>query len=101
MPLHLRTALDLGYTLREHRRHRRLSQQALADRIGVSRQWVVEVEHGKERAEIGLVLRALNAVGADLSVLLPEESSPASASYPLPIDLDAILARARRPLHDD
>ena len=100
--MRLRTPQDIGLTIRDHRRHRRMSQQALAGRIGVSRQWVVEVEQGKARAEVGLVLRALLALGAELSVNLPGLPSPAPDTVPLPeIDLDAIIERARRPLDVD
>ena len=100
--MRLRTALDLGLTIRDHRRHRGLSQQALAERIGVSRQWVVEVEGGKERAEVGLVMRALAALDAELSVNLPGIPSHPSAVARLPkIDLDVIIARARRSPDED
>ena len=100
--MRLRTALDLGLTIRDHRRHRGWAQQALAERIGVSRQWVVEVEGGKERAEIGLVMRALAALDAELSVNLPGVPTHPAATPRLPkIDLDAIIARARRPLSED
>jgi DNA-binding XRE family transcriptional regulator len=34
--------------------------------IGVSRQWIVAMEKGKPPAEIGLVLRALTALGVNL-----------------------------------
>ena len=68
-----------------------MSQQALAEHIGVSRQ----VEQGKARAEVGLVLRALLALGAELSVNLPGLPSPAQDTVSLPeIDLDAIIERA-------
>ncbi len=39
-----------------------LDQASLATRVGVSRQWIVAVEAGKARAEVGLVLRTLTAV---------------------------------------
>jgi len=77
---------DVGALIRERRRELTMSQAALAARIGVSRQWIVEVERGKERAEVGLVLRALNALGLAARV----ERRPADA-----VDLDVLLARAR------
>ena len=68
-----------------------MSQQALAEHIGVS----CQVEQGKAREEVGLVLRALLALGAELSVNLPGLPSPAPDTIPLPeIDLDAIIERA-------
>lgn len=66
----------------------------LAKRIGVSRQWVIEVEHGHPRAELGLVLRALDALGIRLdadSEPTAGRSAPKSA-----VDLDAIVAKARK-----
>lgn len=63
-----RTPTDLGNLIREQRRKLGLDQRALAERVGVSRQWIVEVEGGKPRAEIGLVLRTLTALGLELEV---------------------------------
>ncbi|MCB0324980.1 MAG: helix-turn-helix transcriptional regulator [Bdellovibrionales bacterium] len=62
-----RTRKGLGALIRERRRRNGWDQQTLADKIGVSRQWVIEIEKGKPRAEVGLVLRALDALGIDLS----------------------------------
>lgn len=64
----IRTPRELGAAIRDLRRRHNLGQQELASRIGVSRQWVVEVEKGKARAEVGLVLRALDALGVRLSL---------------------------------
>jgi len=72
----------LGLALRERRRELGLSQQQLAARIGVSRQWVVDLEGGKERAELGLVLRALR--GLDMRVVV-EPLGPAA------LDLDRLV----------
>ena len=62
------TAHDIGLVIRERRRELHLDQRGLAERIGVSRQWVVAVEKGKPRAEIGLILRTLRAL--DLHVVI-------------------------------
>ena len=81
-PLPIHTSDDLGVAVRERRRELGLSQQQLADRLGVSRQWIVGLEGGKPRAEIGLVLRALRSL--DLRVLVqPVDSGP--------IDIDALV----------
>lgn len=87
----IRTPKDLGAALRDHRRRRDLDQQALADKIGASRQWVVEVEKGKPRAEVGLVLRALDALGLALSVA---ENPPSKQAAP-GVDIDQIVDEAR------
>lgn len=88
----IRTAKDLGAVIRDHRRRRGLDQQTLATRIGVSRQWVIEVEKGKTRAEVGLILRALSALGVALSVAPTDTSSRGNASSP---DIDRIVENAR------
>jgi HTH-type transcriptional regulator / antitoxin HipB len=59
----VRSPADVGRLLKERRIKNGLSQQELAESIGVSRQWVVKVERGHARAEIGSVLRAFRAVG--------------------------------------
>jgi HTH-type transcriptional regulator/antitoxin HipB len=91
----IRTAADLGAVIRDHRRRQGLDQMALAKRVGVSRQWIVEVEKGKTRAGIGLLLRTLEALGVSL-VIAPDRPARALATLP-PVDLDAIIAAARWP----
>ncbi|MFK7985525.1 MAG: helix-turn-helix domain-containing protein [Sandaracinaceae bacterium] len=56
------SAEDFGALVRERRREQGLSQAQVAKKVGVSRQWIVEVEGGKQRAEVGLLLRLLNAL---------------------------------------
>ena len=88
---------ELGLRLRDQRLELGLSQAALAKRIGVSRSWVVQAERGNAGAEIGLVLKALDALGLDLDVR-------AAAAPAVPLDdggelwtpdLAEILDRAR------
>ena len=40
--MNVRTPADLGAVVREQRKQLKLDQAALAKRIGVSRQWVIE-----------------------------------------------------------
>jgi HTH-type transcriptional regulator / antitoxin HipB len=95
--MRLRTPRDVGLVIRARRRALGLEQQALADRVGVSRQWVVGVEKGKQRAEAGLVLKTLTALGLVLDVREDHavEASP-SPGAPTPSDIDAVVAAARR-----
>jgi HTH-type transcriptional regulator/antitoxin HipB len=87
-----RTPRDIGLIMRERRRVLAWGQQELASRVGVSRQWVVDVEQGKPGTEIGLVLRALSAL--EIDVLL--ESPESSAKKPRAVsEIDAAVARAR------
>ena len=83
----LRNTKDLGAAIRDGRRRLGLDQRALAARVGVSRQWIVEAEHGKPRAAVGLVLRTLEALGLSLAI----DEAPAAAD-----DIDAVVRRAKK-----
>lgn len=98
----VRSATELAAAVRAAREQQGLTQAELAERIGVSRFWVVAFEKGKESVELGTVLRALTALGLrlDLSSADPGTRDVASASdhetlkqlgVPV-IDLGALLA---------
>lgn len=95
----VRTPLDLGLIIRQQRRHLGLSQSDLAGRVGVGRQWIVAIEQGKARAELGLVLRTLAALDLTLAVGGGEETAERTNGNVAPIDIDAIVeaAKGRRP----
>lgn len=61
-------ATVLGSKLRGRRRSLGYTQQALADAIGSSRKFVVELEAGKANASLGMALKAMTAVGLDITV---------------------------------
>ena len=91
--MHVCTPLDLGLILRDRRRKLGLSQGELAEKAGVGRQWLVAVEHGKARAEIGMVLRTLATLGLTLSV--DGEASDRRAGNQddiAPADIDAVVS---------
>ena len=67
----IRNAIDLRAAIRDRRRSFKLAQSQLAQRIGVTRQWIIDIEKGKPRSEIGLALRALDALRAARDLLLP------------------------------
>jgi HTH-type transcriptional regulator/antitoxin HipB len=90
----IRTAGDIGAIIRDRRRKLRLDQGALAKRVGVGRQWIVDIEKGKPRAGIELVLRTLTALG--LSVTLSEKGVARSSAAAPAVDLDSIIDAARR-----
>lgn len=64
----IRTAHDLAYLIAEARRKLGWSQNRLAERVGVSRQWISLVENGKTSVEFDLVLGSLQALGYTISV---------------------------------
>lgn len=64
---------EIGTAIRAARRAAGLTQSELAARADVGRQWLVAVENGHPRAEIGMVLRVLDALGLGLSTAAAEE----------------------------
>jgi len=91
----LRTPADFGAVIRERRRRAGLNQAALAAKVGVGRQWIVEVERGKPGAPLGLILRTLAAL--NISLVTDErgrKNEPASGGGG--VDLDALLNSLRR-----
>jgi HTH-type transcriptional regulator/antitoxin HipB len=52
--MRIRTPADFAVLIRKARKKLRLDQSTLAKKIGVSRLWLVEIEKGKPRAEMGL-----------------------------------------------
>jgi HTH-type transcriptional regulator/antitoxin HipB len=91
--MRIRTPTDLGAAIRDRRTKLGLGQATLAQEVGVSRQWIVEVEKGKPRAEVGLLLRTIQALGIALitETTAPEKKRSCSDA----VDIDSIVAAAR------
>jgi HTH-type transcriptional regulator/antitoxin HipB len=87
----VRTPADLGAIIRDRRKQLKLDQAAFAKRIGVSRQWVIEIEQGHARAELGLVLRAMDALNIQIDTNIDQIKRRPSA-----VDIDAIVAKAKK-----
>jgi HTH-type transcriptional regulator / antitoxin HipB len=98
--MRIRTPTDLGALIRDYRTKLRLEQKSLAQRVGVSRQWIVDVEKGKPRAEIGLLLRTIAALGivldAEKEGPVKEKDTSLSHDADANVDIDSIVASARR-----
>ncbi len=90
--MHLKTPADIGALIRDRRRVLNLDQSALANRVGVGREWIIDIEKGKPRAQLELVLRTLNALGIELTV---ETSEPTATRSIESVDIDAIVEGAR------
>ncbi|MPY97386.1 MAG: helix-turn-helix domain-containing protein [Actinophytocola sp.] len=81
---------DLGAALREARLAEGITQSALAQLVGVSRQWLSAFEMGaKSSAPLDMVMRIVAAL--DVSVTLSRPAPPAPADEEEPVDLDALL----------
>jgi HTH-type transcriptional regulator/antitoxin HipB len=88
----VRAPADLGAIIRDRRKQLGLDQTTFAKRIGVSRQWVTAVERGHARAALGLVLRAIDALGIRLDA---SEQARRGGSAASAVDIDAIVAKAK------
>lgn len=62
----LRTPRDLGAFVRSARQKMGLSQQQLADKVGVSGMWVSHLERGNDGARFNLILRTLSVLALQL-----------------------------------
>lgn len=88
----VRTIRDLSSAVRGRRKDLGVSQAKLAELSGVSRKWIYEFESGKPTAELGLVLRVVDALGLTLELdyggndLAPRGDT---------VDLDALLGEHR------
>jgi y4mF family transcriptional regulator len=98
--MRIRTPADLGALIRDHRTRLGLDQKSLAEKVGVSRQWIVDAEKGKTRAEIGLLLRTVGALGIALDAEKEGPGKPKDTSLShgadAHVDIDSIVASARR-----
>lgn len=87
----IRTAADLGAFIKERRVKLEMDQSDLAEKAGTSRKWIVEVEQGKPRAEIGLILRTLKTLGVSLDIAIDHTQKASAASESGNVDINNIL----------
>ena len=87
----IRTAADLGAFIRERRVKLGMDQSDLAKKAGTSRKWIVEVEQGKPRAEIGLVLRTLKTLGVSLDITIDHTEKTSATAKSGNVDINNIL----------
>jgi HTH-type transcriptional regulator / antitoxin HipB len=91
----IRTPNDLGALIRDRRIKLGMDQKSLAQKVGVSRQWIVAAEQGKPRAEIGLLLRTIEVLGIRLSTDKESPDNTKNTGRNPPVDIDSIIATAR------
>ena len=76
----------VGDRIREIREARTLTQDQLADRSGVSKGFLSDIENGKRNPSSEYVLKIANALGASIDYLLRgEEATQPSARGPMMI----------------
>jgi HTH-type transcriptional regulator / antitoxin HipB len=92
MPTEINSIRDVAAAVRGRRQKLGLSQESVAQRARVSRQWLSEFESGKPTAELQLVMRLLDALGLRLFLDVPNETQRSRrASPPETVDLDMLL----------
>jgi transcriptional regulator with XRE-family HTH domain len=62
------SARELGHIARAHRKERKLTLETVSGLGNVSPRFLSEFERGKETAEIGKVLKALNTLGLEVVI---------------------------------
>lgn len=76
----LKTVSDIAALVREQRRARGWSQEELARRVGVGRDWVIQFEKGKSTVELALVLRVVKELGLQLRLDAGTAAAKSAAS---------------------
>ena len=98
--MRIRTPAELGALIRDHRTRLGLDQKSLAQKVGVSRQWIVAVEKGKPGAPIGLLLRTIAVLRIALNAEKEGPGKPKGTSVSHAadayVDIDSIIDSARR-----
>jgi len=59
---------ELGQFIRDYRKNKHLTIEAVSGLANVSQRFLSELERGKETAEIGKVLKVLQTLGLDVSI---------------------------------
>jgi HTH-type transcriptional regulator/antitoxin HipB len=85
---------DLTSLIKQERKTHGWTQAELAERSGVSRDWIIALEQAKPSVELGLVLRTLKALNLPLSVNKPKQTTPAG------INLNDILDQTEQRSHE-
>jgi HTH-type transcriptional regulator/antitoxin HipB len=89
-------AEQLGGLIRKKRQEKRLSQVALAGQIGVGRKWIINLEAGNPRAELGAILKALDVLNLHLSASDANSGIESQERRPRTSRLDEVFHRLQR-----
>jgi transcriptional regulator with XRE-family HTH domain len=89
---------ELGAVLRETRQRRGMSQQTLADRASLSRNFVAQVERGESSPTVATLARLATALGTTVGELLGEEAHAPEPGDAVAVPLVADRIAAGPPL---
>lgn len=90
----------LGRKLRQARETQGLSHEKLAGQLGISRASVVNIEAGRQRAPLHLLWQFSEALGTDLSLLIPRREELLSPTEEISLDQD-MIKQIRDATHGD
>ncbi len=79
--VHARKARDLSSALVAARRRRGWSQAEIADRIGVSRDYVGDLESGELGLQVSRLMRLYGELGVGVVLTLPESTDEPEAPH--------------------
>jgi HTH-type transcriptional regulator / antitoxin HipB len=79
--MRVRTVRDVGALIKDARLRKRMTQSALSEAMGVSRDWVIRLEKGHPRLEAQLVFDALSAVDLTVEVTPSDDRMAASDAF--------------------
>ena len=85
---------DLTSLIKQERKTHGWTQAELAERSGVSRDWIIALEQAKPSVELALVLRTLKALNLPLSINKPNQNAEAG------INLNEILNQTKQRGHE-
>lgn len=94
----LHNAEQLGAAIRLRRKEKHLTQSELAKLLGVERKWVLNLEGGNSKAEIGLILRAIEVLGLRASLADKEQVGRGTRDLKAP-RLDQVFEHLQRAPH--
>ena len=96
--MRVRRTTELGVALRDARARQRLSQQEVAERAGIQRYQVANLELGKGNPSLKTLLAVLSAVGLELQVNAHGRDNLAEPARNLakPVSLNDVLSRVRK-----
>jgi HTH-type transcriptional regulator/antitoxin HipB len=94
--LSLQTPEQLGAAIRLRRKEKGLTQSQLAELLGAERKWVINLESGNPKAEIGLILRALAALNLRASLIDADRPRTRGTLLDAPSRLDQVFQRLQR-----
>jgi HTH-type transcriptional regulator / antitoxin HipB len=66
--LHIKTAADFGAAVRKARTAQGLTQRQLALAVGTGERFIVDLENGKETAQLGKALQVATALGINVAM---------------------------------